>query len=257
MHPPKSEETDIFKILHHQIFYIGYIWNSQQVILGEYYRSKLTEDGLCWTFNTINDDLIYRKDVVDPKFLTNSSDYTAPKLWSMEMGYSPGRVKHFPFRSYGNTKTNGLQILLELVKNAPTENIDELCRKNPYNYKISLHHPTEIFTSNHFKIPTNKSAIILIKPKITRTADSLLSYDPQIRKCFFTGERQLKFFQIYTKLNCEFECLTNLTLRYCNCSTFFMPSKLVISILFRLSKFPNFQEPKRHRFASTIDTGNV
>ncbi len=49
------------------------------------------------------------------------------------------------------------------------------------------------------------------------------------RQCYFDGERQLKFFQIYTKANCELECLTNLTLRYCNCSAFFMPSKSPIN----------------------------
>jgi amiloride-sensitive sodium channel len=40
------------------------------------------------------------------------------------------------------------------------------------------------------------------------------------RQCYFDGERQLKFFQIYTKANCELECLTNSTMRYCNCSAF-------------------------------------
>jgi amiloride-sensitive sodium channel len=49
------------------------------------------------------------------------------------------------------------------------------------------------------------------------------------RQCYFPDERQLKFFQMYTKSNCEFECLTNLTLRYCNCSTFYMPSWVIFS----------------------------
>jgi amiloride-sensitive sodium channel len=44
------------------------------------------------------------------------------------------------------------------------------------------------------------------------------------RQCYFQNERHLKFFRIYTKANCEMECLTNLTLRYCNCSRFYMPS---------------------------------
>jgi amiloride-sensitive sodium channel len=91
----------------------------------------------------------------------------------------------------------------------------------------------------------NKSVSIIVKPKITRTSESLMSYDPNVweltvishffiyiislwisrRQCYFDGERQLKFFQIYTKANCELECLTNSTMRYCNCSAFFMPSK--------------------------------
>jgi hypothetical protein len=47
------------------------------------------------------------------------------------------------------------------------------------------------------------------------------------RQCYFAGERQLKFFKIYTKSNCELECMTNLTLRYCNCSAFYMPRKSI------------------------------
>jgi hypothetical protein len=45
------------------------------------------------------------------------------------------------------------------------------------------------------------------------------------RQCYFAGERHLKFFKLYTKANCELECMTNLTLRYCNCSAFYMPRK--------------------------------
>lgn len=50
---------------------------------------------------------------------------------------------------------------------------------------------------------------ILITPEITRTDEDLRSVDPKKRGCYFNGERQLKFFKVYTRKNCEFECLSD------------------------------------------------
>lgn len=43
------------------------------------------------------------------------------------------------------------------------------------------------------------------------------------RGCLFSYERYLKFFKIYTKSNCEVECITNYTLSECGCVKFHMP----------------------------------
>jgi hypothetical protein len=71
------------------------------------------------------------------------------------------------------------------------------------------------------------------------------------RQCYIAGERQLKFFKIYTKSNCELECLTNLTLRYCNCSAFFMPSKTIcITLILAKLSLEIFKEEKTPRFVN-------
>lgn len=43
------------------------------------------------------------------------------------------------------------------------------------------------------------------------------------RQCYFSDEKQLQFFNDYTKENCDFECLTNYTLHECGCVRFSMP----------------------------------
>jgi acid-sensing ion channel, other len=47
---------------------------------------------------------------------------------------------------------------------------------------------------------------IVLEPKITKSDESLQSIAPATRKCYFEGERKLKFFKIYTQSNCELEC---------------------------------------------------
>ena len=42
------------------------------------------------------------------------------------------------------------------------------------------------------------------------------------RNCYLEDEKVLKFFKIYTKNNCENECLTNFMISRCGCVEFFM-----------------------------------
>lgn len=42
------------------------------------------------------------------------------------------------------------------------------------------------------------------------------------RSCYVEGEKNLKFFKIYTKTNCEHECLSDFMLDKCGCVEFFM-----------------------------------
>lgn len=42
------------------------------------------------------------------------------------------------------------------------------------------------------------------------------------RNCYLENEKQLQFFKVYNKVNCEHECLTQMTIRSCGCVQFFM-----------------------------------
>ncbi|KAG5860729.1 Epithelial sodium channel, partial [Gonioctena quinquepunctata] len=57
------------------------------------------------------------------------------------------------------------------------------------------------------------------------TADSVKLYDPKRRECYFSSEKYLKYFKVYTANNCKMECLANYTKALCRCVNFFMPSK--------------------------------
>lgn len=55
------------------------------------------------------------------------------------------------------------------------------------------------------------------------TSEAVQNYDSSRRECYFPHERTLKFFKIYSSLNCKLECLANYTYYYCGCVSFFMP----------------------------------
>jgi hypothetical protein len=43
------------------------------------------------------------------------------------------------------------------------------------------------------------------------------------RHCHLPGERQLKYFRIYSKSNCEIECLVDFIVEICECAPFYFP----------------------------------
>jgi acid-sensing ion channel, other len=65
---------------------------------------------------------------------------------------------------------------------------------------------------------------ILITPEIIRTDEDLRSYEPKKRGCYFEDERRLKYFQVYTRRNCEFECVKDNLNRnpLLNCTPYYM-----------------------------------
>lgn len=67
--------------------------------------------------------------------------------------------------------------------------------------------------------------IILVSPQMQLTDDVLKSWQPEERGCFVEGEKSLKYFRIYTRVNCEHECLSEAILNACCCVPFYMISK--------------------------------
>jgi acid-sensing ion channel, other len=65
---------------------------------------------------------------------------------------------------------------------------------------------------------------VLITPEIIRTDENLKSVDPKKRGCYFQGEKKLKYFRVYSRRNCEFECLADYLLKKTtvNCTQFYM-----------------------------------
>jgi hypothetical protein len=150
----------------------------------QYYSYTLNENGLCITYNPINSDMIFRTETVDPAFLRQyelNSFNTMPQLWSMEDGYTKNSMKNYPLRSLDKGIENGYGIRLQ-ISPWSLSNIDKVCQSHPENIKIALHHPAEIISNqnNYFEVPFNKSVSIIVKPKITRTSESLKSYDPKV-----------------------------------------------------------------------------
>jgi hypothetical protein len=139
---------------------------------------------MCTTYNSIKADMIFRTETVDPAFLKEyeiRSVNTMPLLWNMEDGYTKNSMKNYPLRSFDKGLENGLKIYLYSEKWC-LNNLDTLCESHPRNVKIALLHPAEIISNqnDYFEVPFNKSVSIIVKPKITRTSESLKSYDSNV-----------------------------------------------------------------------------
>jgi acid-sensing ion channel, other len=65
---------------------------------------------------------------------------------------------------------------------------------------------------------------VLISPEIIKTDADLKSVDPMKRGCYFQGEKQLKYFNYYTRRNCESECLVDALHKNVkiNCTPYYM-----------------------------------
>lgn len=88
-----------------------------------------------------------------------------------------------------------------------------------------LHNPTDFpnVKDQYFRVPLDRDVTVGITPMLMNTSEALRSYSPERRQCFFTTERNLRHFSIYTQANCDFECYTNYTLKKCDCVAYYMP----------------------------------
>jgi acid-sensing ion channel, other len=63
---------------------------------------------------------------------------------------------------------------------------------------------------------------ILITPEIIKSDRDIKSYKPKIRGCYFEGEKKLRYFKVYSRRNCEFECLANKLLEKLECVPYYV-----------------------------------
>jgi len=91
--------------------------------------------------------------------------------------------------------------------------------------QVLLHSPADFpnVRDQYFRVPLNRHVIVGIRPRQMVTSVGLRGYPPEKRQCYFTTERHLRYFNIYTQPNCDLECYTNYTLQKCGCVTHFMP----------------------------------
>jgi amiloride-sensitive sodium channel len=55
----------------------------------------------------------------------------------------------------------------------------------------------------------NTAYDVLITPEVIKSHKRIKSLSVKRRKCYFEGERKLKYFKVYTQRNCETECLSH------------------------------------------------
>lgn len=110
------------------------------------------------------------------------------------------------------------------------------------SFKVFLHRPDEMKLAfdRPFEVEVGRKTLVAIKPHVITTSKYVKKYSPQLRQCFYSSERSLKFFRLYTKSNCEHECLANFTKIECGCVKFSMPREQRSK--FRRKKYGIFYE---------------
>ncbi|XP_044759456.1 pickpocket protein 28-like [Coccinella septempunctata] len=187
------------------------------------FNQLFTEDGLCFSFNMLSTENIFKNTT---NFKRGSSSSSGPKsFWIPQQGYSiDADLDTFPRRALLSGAANSLEIKLRHRK----EDIDYVCTGAEQGYKVILHLPTRVPrpTLEYNMAPFGKSTTIRVDPHMMSTSTVVKSYDPKKRDCYFSEEKYLQYFNIYSKTNCDFECITNYTLKECGCVPFHMPREI-------------------------------
>uniref|UniRef100_A0A182WDQ1 Pickpocket n=1 Tax=Anopheles minimus TaxID=112268 RepID=A0A182WDQ1_9DIPT len=194
---------------------------------------KVTENGICYSFNMLSTAELYTEDQEFREREVNPDDRKhgfrslhAAKIrstgWTMENGYTFGEdLLAYPRRTASGGFKGGAIVLMK----AHQKNREYICSGALQGYKVTIHPPDEFprLSEYHIRVPPMQAVSIIVKPRLLTTQKNLHRYPPTKRQCFFSDERKLRFFRVYNEQNCEFECLTNYTLATCGCVTFAMP----------------------------------
>ncbi|KAG5668531.1 hypothetical protein PVAND_016469 [Polypedilum vanderplanki] len=201
---------------------------------GEYF-------GICDTINIQGFNELFNKDAISedfeifrrseiskfpdpesPLFIVSIDDNFDEINWSLENGYKNNDDEVLPIRALKRNKIGAEMFFTK--ENARNTNM-WFCRLMGRGYKIFIHLRNEVPTFLHKKhfLEYNTDRSFTVLAKIYKTSKDLQGYSPKVRGCYFEGEKVLKFFKSYAKTLCDFECMTNYTLKICGCVKFSMP----------------------------------
>ncbi|KAL7035082.1 hypothetical protein ACKWTF_008218 [Chironomus riparius] len=208
------------------ILFCGYK-NLPQDCTRTFYR-VLTDRGFCFSTNLQGFSTIFNEKLISRDFNSYKKpmNYTSDDKienettqWTLDKGYiSEQKTDLLPMKitrgpSYGFNSF--------LNDSDPTN----ICTVFGNSFSYYIHLPNEIMLPFHQEhvVEFRKRKDVYLTA-ISYTADAgMRKFSPRSRGCYFEGEKQLKFFKTYTKALCEFECMTNYTLRKCGCVKFSMP----------------------------------
>lgn len=160
----------------------------------------LTNNGICFSFNAINNDQLFRDEYLN---ITEEN-----------------KSENFNYLKKSNRK-NGL-----FIRIGETDRYTNFyCNSFHQGYRIMVHNKDEMpYSEMDFNvIPVSSHSDVIVEALIETIDERAKGYPHEIRQCFVEGERELKYFKIYNKNNCEIECLLNTTLEVYNCTLVVLP----------------------------------
>ncbi|XP_063915464.1 pickpocket protein 28-like [Zophobas morio] len=181
----------------------------------------LTDQGICYSFNIVDQEDMFRSDVIYYKPYRNLT--AKPVSYNSDTGYAKDAgINAYPKRALLSGADDSLNI--ELAHERYTT--DLLCNKNNQGYKVLLHNPLEFprLSKSYFRVPLQKTVAAMVEPALIATTPAVKNFNPDSRNCYLENERPLLYFKPYTQLNCLLECEANFTLMICGCVTYYMPN---------------------------------
>lgn len=141
----------------------------------------LTDVGLCWSFNLLNESQIFRTGIVDEKFLNEITERGEfdhlPYSWSTENGYSNDEftLKEYPVRL--TTSRTDLGFNFDMILNETSEFLK--CN-DLRGVKVAIHFPGEWPRLKHqyLSFSMEEKGVVLVKPQLITIAESLKDYAP-------------------------------------------------------------------------------
>ncbi|XP_068083945.1 pickpocket protein 28 [Anabrus simplex] len=186
-----------------------------------YTQPLLTKEGLCFSFNMLGAHELFP----NTTFHGSRQYLQYPPYdisWTLDDGYtrSAGHTT-YPRRILGVGRQAGVELKLSLSE----ADFDSSCNGLIQGFKAFLHNPVEVplLSEKYFWVPLDHEVLVITTPDLITTSSGLKDYSPHSRQCYFSYERRLKYFKLYTQENCLLECLTNYTLQICGCAGFYMP----------------------------------
>ncbi|XP_073832155.1 pickpocket protein 28-like isoform X2 [Musca autumnalis] len=185
------------------------------------FREVLLDEGMCCVFNQMHPFFLYNgESKLIRDYTSTNGRTTIPINWSIENGYKKPLPKDFyPRTAIGSGVTMGLTVVL----NADVE--DYYCSStNGAGFKMLLFNPID---SPHIKdtglpITLGHQTRVRINPKRMESAQNLRNVKAQDRQCYFSNEKELKYFKYYTRRNCEMECDAQFVYSVCRCIPYYM-----------------------------------
>lgn len=197
-------------------------FGSKEENCSQIFNTVLTDDGLCCTFNAVDDQFMYQAN--SPTDNLNPEDMAGyyPVDWTPENQYGDTDMStnFYPRIAKGIGSRMGLTVLLN------TSSEEYFCTSTKsYGFKVMIHSPVEKPKIGNFGllVTNQRETRISIKPSIQGASPKIKSISLSKRHCLFSDEGNLTYYRTYSRKNCELECEAKFIKEYCGCILYYLP----------------------------------
>ncbi|XP_054289370.1 pickpocket protein 28-like [Macrosteles quadrilineatus] len=200
----------------------------------DFLQQVLLWHGHCYTFNMMPFEQLYQPDYtywysslfqsvkpsssvagnVEAVFRSSGQHSYSSLEWQSQMPAAP-------WTTNDSSLVGGAMFTL----NFRSHDFDNTCSLGDKSFSVIIHPPDQMADWHQQTHIVQDNSVVLIKvfPEVIEHSKALESLSPSRRGCYINGEKQLRFYQVYNKHNCELECKANISIRDCGCVPYFLP----------------------------------